>query len=894
LIKVRVYDLAKRYGMKGPELADLLKRMGFDKIKSHMAVLDDANQMLVIARLEAQGLTPVAESAAGEKEAPAPRSAPRKKAPDKPTKKSLPPAVEKPTLRKKLPHPHTDTGATVPEPEPEPEPVELELEPETAPAARPAAVEPVRAAPPPPPPTPAPEPEPEPEPVQAAPAPAAEPEPAAAVGKAEPDAGPSPAADDSGEPGEGDDADKAVRPLLVPKAKAQVVGRIDLSQEVIRDATRRSAPPGERTAADRRLRRMALQSTQSRTAARTGPGQRRGPGAGRGRDSSHRQRKSRTKDLSIATTVDPDKVIEIQPPISLKSLSEALGIKVQNLIATLTFKLGVKGKTINSFLNPDEVELVALEVGRNIKLVERKEAEDELIQDLVSAAADESEMTRPPVLTFMGHVDHGKTTLLDALRDSDVTKGEAGGITQHIGAYKIHDARGCTYVVLDTPGHAAFTQMRARGAKLTDIVVLVVAADDGVMPQTEEAINHAKEAKVPIVVAINKCDRHNANAMQVRQQLAVKGLQPEEWGGSTQMVEVSATTKKGLDDLIDKVMLEAELLELSARPSAPGQGTVIESKQTPEQGVVVNVLVTDGTMRIKDQVLVGESLSRIRSMVDDHGNQLDEAGPATPVTILGIDQLPNPGDKLFVVADTKKAKEVAEERQRRARDISLAERSTVTLENLSEALAAQKVGEIKIVLKADVMGSLEPIRRSLEELNTAEVRINIIHSALGGITENDVTFAQASGAIVIGFNSVPDQAARQAAERGGVDIRFYDVIYTLVDDMRAALEGLLAPEELERTTGQAEIRAIFKSSKFGKIAGCYVTDGTINRGGRVRLSRDGKVVYTGKCASLRREKDDVREVKAGFECGLTLHNYDDIKEGDRLDFFDVEFVKRTL
>jgi translation initiation factor IF-2 len=917
LDKVRVYDLAKEYGMKGPELAKVLRKLGFEKIKSHMAVLDAADQMMMVARLEAQGFARVdTRTEVGETET-------KKKLPGRPEKKTLPPpVVAKELVRKKLPG-----EAEPPAPEPlrkeraeveaalEAEGLATELEPEVAtppspPPARPAPPVEVRKAP---------EVEPEPAPrsvepvapreAEAAPAPA-EPVPAAEQ-RAEPreEEQPAPAAAAAAAPKaparaeprpEVELPERQVKKLLVPKAKAQVVGRIDLPQETIRDATRRSAPAGERSAdTDRKLRRMALQSTQSRTASRA-TGTRRGPATGVTRAGGRRDGRGlrgRQKTGLNAPTVDLSKVVEIQPPARIKDLSEALGIKVTELIRTLAFKLGVMGKTINSFLTPEEVELVALEMGRNIKVVERREAEDELIQNIVKDAADETEQPRAPVITFMGHVDHGKTTLLDALRQSDVVKSEAGGITQHIGAYKVTPASGHPLVVLDTPGHAAFTSMRARGASLTDIVVLVVAADDGVMPQTEEAIAHARDAKVPIVVAITKCDKPNANPMQVRQQLAVKGLQPEEWGGNVQMVDVSAITGRGLGDLIEKIHLEAELLELRAKPSANGVGVVIESKQTPEQGVVVNVLVTNGTLRVKDRVLVGESLSRIRGLTDDHGHAIDEAGPSTPVTVMGIDELPQPGDHLYVITDVrdiKKAKEVAADRQRRSRDLSLAERSSVTLENLSAALAAAETAEIKIILKADVMGSLEPIKRVLTELNTAEVKVNLIHAALGGITENDVALGAAGGAIVIGFNSVPDQAARIAAERAGVEIKFYDVIYNLVDDIKKTMEGMLAPDEVEQVTGHAEVRAVFRSSKFGNIAGCYVLDGTIARGQKVRLSRDGRIIYHGPLAGLRRVKDDVKEVKAGFECGMTFANFNDIKVGDQVEAYDVELVKRTL
>ncbi|MCA8941605.1 MAG: translation initiation factor IF-2, partial [Planctomycetes bacterium] len=636
-----------------------------------------------------------------------------------------------------------------------------------------------------------------------------------------------------------------------------------------------------------------------RAGPRRGPGAgRRGPGAAGGRGRGERgMRKSRTgQSGNLSTTVDPNKVVEIEPPITVKGLSEALGVKVTDLIAALTFKLGVAGKNINSFLSEEEVELVALEVERKIKIVERKEAEEELLQDLHEAAKEVESETRAPVLTFMGHVDHGKTTLLDALRESDVVKGEAGGITQHIGAYRITRDDGA-FVVLDTPGHEAFTSMRARGASITDIVVLVVAADDGVMPQTEEAIAHAKDAKVPIIVAINKCDRPNANPMQVMQQLAVKGLQSEAWGGDVQCVEVSALTGQGLDDLVEQILLQAEILELHAKPDAAGEGVVIESKQSPEQGAVVNVLVTNGTLRLRDQVLCGESLSRIRGIIDDHGNQIQEAPPSTPVSLLGMTSLPSPGDKLFVITDKKKAKEVVEDRQRTARNMSLAERSAqtkVTLANLSETLEAQKQEELKVILKADVMGSLEPIKNSLDRIATDEVRVNIIHSALGGITETDVALAEAGGAMVIGFNTVADQTARQAADQAGVEIRYYSVIYELLDEVRLAMEGKLAPEEIEEITGHAEIKAVFRSSKFGNIAGLMIDDGNVTRNSHVRLSRDGKVVHRGTVSSLRREKDDVREVKSGYECGLTIKDFNDIKVGDQLEFFDIKYVKRTL
>ena len=933
--KLRVYELARQYGKKGPEMATMLRELGF-AVKGHMSVLDEADQMMVVARLEAQGLKATGETGGGgtatkgpkkllkkkelpggTKKLPAKKSLSKKAVPvaareeatavepvadttAAPAAEAVPEAVspDKVAPEEVAPEKVTPEERATEEPVPSataaeeapdqaaPPTADVESEPTVVdppeqPAAVPTAVEP---------PVPV-------EPETTAPAAAAqdsEPpvaETAPAAAKPEPSEAPTPVQPAA--------VEKTVKRLIKPELKAKVMGKIQLPESTIRDANRRSAPrdPGS---VDHALRMKALSHTQSRSATRTGTGQRRGPGGragpgprGRGRDQRGGQRR-KSGSVGISTTIDPDKLIEIEPPITVKGLSEALGVKVSSLIATLTFKLHVAGKTINSFLDPDDVELVAMEIGRNIKIVERKEAEEQLLETLVSASEDIESYQRAPVLTFMGHVDHGKTTLLDALRKSDVVKGEAGGITQHIGAYKITTGEGQQFVVLDTPGHAAFTSMRARGASLTDIVVLVVAADDGVMPQTEEAINHALAAKGRIVVAINKSDAPGANPDQVRQQLSVKGLQAEEWGGEVQMVNVSALTGEGLDDLIEKVLLEAELLELQAKPDAPGSGVVVESRQSAEQGIVVNVLVNDGTLRVRDMVICGESYARVRGMVDDHGNQCTEAGPSTPVSIIGLTKLPSPGDKFFVVEDAKKSKEVVEERQRRSRANDLADRSRVTVENLAAKLRDQEIDEINVILKADVMGSLEPLRTGLAEIGTDEVRVNVIHKGLGAVTETDVGLAEASDAIIIGFNTVPDPAARQAAEKAGVEIRYYEIIYKLLDEMRLALEGMLKPEEIEEIEGHAEIRAIFKSSKLGNISGCFVTDGLVTRNHNVRLSRDGKVVFRGKIGSLRRIDDDVREVKADYECGLTITNYNDVKVGDQLEFFTVKLIPRKL
>jgi len=918
--------------MRGPDLAKLLREIGFENIRTHMTVLDDADLMMVEARLSAQGLRrqPATDDAA------TPSATPKKKsfttvvedtevAPEAPMPAPSAKRELKELPRKtpaKLPAKKTSRQDTPPAEEAPPEPAAPPAK-VRAPAAPPAPAAPaaeVPAAPT----APAPEapapprektpgaapPERTPAPVPLAPAAVlptsgAPARPMPQVEPATPDLvktgavaqTPELTADSGTEVAPEVEADP-VRRLVVPQKRATVVGRIELPQETIRDATRRSAP-----AAPRDLRRAALQKMQQRTGSRpAGPqtGIRRGPAGpgttgprGPGRDMA-RGGPGGARKQRVAPTLDPQRVVEVAEPVSMKALSEALGIKVTDLIATLTFKLKIPGKNINSLLSNEEVELVGIELERNIKIVAHKEAMDELMEQLVEESEDEETLLRAPVVTFMGHVDHGKTSLMDALRKSDVAKHEAGGITQHIGAYKVTNEKGEEIVILDTPGHAAFTAMRARGTELTDIVVLVVAGDDGVMPQTEEAINHAKAAEVPIVVAITKCDLPSSKPTQVKQQLMIKGLQSEDFGGEVGMVEVSSVTGKGLEDLMSRILLEAEILDLRARPDAPGKGVVVESRQSPEQGVVVTLLVTDGTLRLKDQIVCGESFTRVRAMIDDHGNNLEEAGPSTPITVFGLDRLPSPGDKLFVVEDAKKAKEVVEARQRRVRELSRAERSAVTLETLSAKLAERNIKEIKIILKADAMGSLEPIKKCLEEIATPEVRVNLVHSALGGINETDVSLAQASEAVIVGFNTIADSSARQLAERGGVEIRYYDVIYELLDQVRAAMEGLLAPQEVQNVIGHAEVKATFKSSKFGTIAGCRVLDGIVRRSATARLSRDGAVVWSGKIASLRRAEEDVRDVKAGFECGMTLEGFQDIKIGDQLEFVQIELVKRTL
>lgn len=488
---------------------------------------------------------------------------------------------------------------------------------------------------------------------------------------------------------------------------------------------------------------------------------------------------------------------------------------------------------------------------------------------------------RPPVVTVLGHVDHGKTTLLDTIRHTNVAAGEFGGITQHIGAYQV-ERGGRRITFIDTPGHEAFTALRARGAQVTDVAVLVVAADDGVMPQTVEAINHAKAAQVPIVVAINKVDLPQANPERVKQQLAELGLVPEEWGGDVVMVPVSARTGQGIDDLLEMILLVAELHDLRADPRKPARGTVLEARLDRGRGPVATVLVQEGTLRVGDGVVVGEVYGKVRAMTDDRGQRLQQAGPSTPVEVVGLSDVPTAGDLLEVVPDERRAKAIAEERRERRRAAELAQARKGSLEELVE------VRELRLIVKADVHGSLEAITNALQRVQTDEVKVNVLHAAVGAVTESDVMLAAASRAVVLGFNVRPDPAARKLAEQEGVDVRLYRLIYEALDDLQALIKGLAAPKVTEVVLGHAEVRRIFHISRVGTVAGCYVRDGRIPRSAQVRLVRDGAVVYEGRLASLRRFKDDVREVAAGFECGMVLENFQDIKEGDVIEAYAVQ------
>lgn len=608
--------------------------------------------------------------------------------------------------------------------------------------------------------------------------------------------------------------------------------------------------------------------------------------------SAHGHGKKKRKGSSqTASHTRPEK-ITIGDKITVQELANRMHVEGSEVIKKL-IELGVMA-TLNQEIESDLAILVAEEFGIEAE-VEKEESEIKELEAILEDTPDDPEQLepRPPVITVMGHVDHGKTSLLDAIRHTNVTATEAGGITQHIGAYQV-EVNGKKITFLDTPGHEAFTAMRARGAKVTDIAVLVVAADDGVMPQTIEAINHAKAAEVPIVVAINKIDKPQANPELVKQQLAEHGLVPEEWGGDTICVPVSAKTGEGLDQLLEMILLVAEMEELKANPNRAARGTVIEAKLDKGRGPVATVLIQKGTLEVGDYVIAGTAHGRVRAMLDFKGRRIKKATPSTPVEILGLSEVPNPGDSLVVCQDEKLARQIVEERLEQKRQQELATREKVTLDDLFKQIQQGKVKELKLIIKADVQGSVEALVQALTKLSTEEVKINIIHSGVGAITETDVMLASASNGLIIGFNVRPDSNAKKAAEQQRVEIRLYNVIYEVIDDIRAAMEGMLEPEYKEVVIGRAEVRDIFHIPKVGTVAGCYVIEGKVVKNARVRVIRDEAVIYEGTIASLKRFKDDVREVPQGYECGIGLDKFQDFKKGDILEDYYIEEVKRVL
>ena len=622
---------------------------------------------------------------------------------------------------------------------------------------------------------------------------------------------------------------------------------------------------------------------------------RRAPGGGPQNQPPRRQRRGRRRRgvydeeaesrPSRTASTEPD-VIQINSGSTVKDVAEYLDVSVPEIMKQL-MALG-EMKTLTQTLSDDAIGVLATELGKEVEIVH---SEDETIAEPVYDDAEETLIDRPPVVTIMGHVDHGKTSLLDAIRSTEVAAGEAGGITQHIGAYQVHHGDR-TITFLDTPGHEAFTAMRARGAKVTDLAVIVVAADDGVKPQTQEAVDHAKEAEVPMLVAVNKIDKEGADPNRVRGEMAAIGLQPADWGGDTEFVDVSARTKEGLEDLLETIVTMADLEELRANPDAPASGTVIESKLDPGRGPVVTILIMRGTLEVGDALVAGAHWGRVRAMHDFLGKRVDSATPGEPVEVLGFDGVPEAGERVRVVEHERRARQLAGERGVRLKTESLARQGNkrVSLENIF----GSDIQELNLVLKSDVAGSLEAIEDEIAKLPQEEVSVNVIRRAVGAVTESDVMLAAASDAVILAFNVRPVGDARSVAEREGVEIRHYSVIYRAIEQLRSAMQGMLAPEEIEETLGSAEIRQTFRASRVGTIAGSHVNEGRITRGSKVRLVRDGTVVYDGEIASLRRFNEDAREVAAGFDCGVVLRDFADVKEGDVLEAYATRQVEREL
>jgi translation initiation factor IF-2 len=624
---------------------------------------------------------------------------------------------------------------------------------------------------------------------------------------------------------------------------------------------------------------------------RAGVGARAGGSLRTGRHDKHAKQEAAPAGQHAFSLPTEPIVQEVMVPetISVSELAQKMSVKAVEIIKAL-MKMGSM-VTINQVLDQETAMIVVEEFGHVAKPAKPDDPDAYLID-----APDHKDVvleSRAPVVTVMGHVDHGKTSLLDYIRRTRVASGEAGGITQHIGAYHVDTPRGMI-TFLDTPGHEAFTAMRARGAKVTDIVILVVAADDGVMPQTKEAIHHAKAAGVPIVVAVTKIDKPDANSERVRQELVAEGVVPEDWGGDAMFVEVSAKTGQGIDALLEGILLQAEVLELKAPKETAAKGIVIEARLDKGKGAVATMLVQSGTLKRGDAVLVGAVFGRVRAMLDENGKSIHQAGPSIPVEIQGLSEVPIAGADFIVMADEKKAREIALFRQGKFRDVKLAKQQAAKLENMFEQMSEGEVRTLTLIIKADVQGSCEAIAGALEKLSTSEVKVNLIHSAVGGITESDINLALASKAIVIGFNSRADAAARRLAESSGVDVRYYNIIYAMVDEIKAALSGMLAPDKKESIIGMVEIRQVFTISKVGTIAGCYVTEGIVKRGSQVRVLRNNVVIHTGELDSLKRFKDDVKEVKSNFECGLSLRGFNDLEVGDQLEVFEIVEVARAL
>ncbi len=857
--KVRVYEVARDLGIENKALVALFQSVGVTEVRNHMSAVAPEQVERVKRHLEKATAAPVVEERI--RPTVVKRRAVKKPKPE-PVAEAAAPAPPVPAPARRVAPPKSQPRVAPP-PEAKPEPVKVAPAPE-----KPAASTP-KAAPPPaaeeaPPPKAAAAPEPAPE---APPAPAPKPVEVAAAAKApEPDA-------------------PAPRPSSPPKTGVEVwEGRPGVPMP--------QAPRGAPTP-----RRVQYDAKAGGNLGGRGRGPMMGGRMG-GRGMRHRGLGSlgRAKGSGQPVTQERSahkKVVKIEETIALQTLAQRLSVKSGDLLMKL-IRLGMTGVNINSTLDAETSKIVAGEFGWEVEDVAVSE-ENALLsaQGLEVEVDNTGTEPRPPVVTVMGHVDHGKTSLLDRIRKANVVAGEAGGITQHIGAYSVETKNG-RLAFLDTPGHEAFTAMRARGAQTTDVVILVVAADDGVMPQTIEAINHAKAAEVALVVAINKCDKPEAQPERVRRELSEHGLVPEEWGGDTLFCEVSAATGDGVDALLEQVVLQAEVLELRATADKPGVGVVVEAELDRGKGPVATILVQDGTLKRGDVILAGSVHGKIRAMLDDRGRNVATAGPSTPVAIIGLSDVPSAGDPVHAITDLKKAQEIADQRKTKERRSMLPTSAKISLEELARAMSENEQLELKVIIKADVQGSVEALTEALLKLTTEKVKVGVVHAAVGAITEGDVNLAVAAKGIIIGFNVRPAGKSASLAQKESVEIRQYNVIYHVVDDVKAAMEGLLAPQLVEKDLGKAEVRQTFRVSKAGTIAGCMVVNGLVRRSATARLVRDNTVLWTGKVSSLKRFKDDAREVKEGMECGIGLENFNDVKDGDFIEFFEIEEVKQTL
>ncbi len=922
--KVRVYEVARDLGMDNKKLVALFQSVGVTEVRNHMSAVLPEQVERVKRHLEKQQSEKVVEErirptvvkrravskrAPAEKSAPAAALAPEPVAPAPVVRRRPAPAPQPPPATPKPAHVAEPAAPPPPQPSPAPVPkAEAAPEPKPAPpSAQPAPapepkVEAVSAAP---------EAKPaEPAPVEAPPAaPPPEPVPAPPAAEAKPEPAPTPEPAPAPKP-----APSAPAPSVpAPVAAAPSPSRAPAPAQ---PAARPSTPPQRKTGVEVWEGRPGVPMPQQRgtpqprrqTYDAKAPGNMGGrgrPGMMGGRMGGRPARRGGIGSFSRGAkggggpvTQERSahkKVVKIEETIGLQGLGIKMGIKAQDLLRAL-ITLGMQNVNINTTLDADTAKLVANEFGWEVEDVAVSE-DDALVaaQGLASEPdADETKKPRPPVVTVMGHVDHGKTSLLDAIRKSNVVQGEAGGITQHIGAYSVDTPQG-KITFLDTPGHAAFTAMRARGADVTDVVILLVAADDGVMPQTKEAIAHAKEAKVPIVVAINKCDKPDAQPERVRRELSENGLVAEEWGGDVLMTEVSAVKRTGISTLLEQVMLVAEMLELRTNPDKPAVGTVVEAQLDRGKGPVATVLVNEGTLCRGDVVLAGAAYGKVRAMHDSKGRAMQKAPPSTPVALIGLNGVPSAGDPVHVVKDMKVAEEIAEKRKVGGRaSMSPAGMRPRSFEDIIKGMSQADELELKLIIKADVQGSVEALGSSIQELSGEKVKVTVVQAGVGAITEGDVNLAVAAGATIIGFNVRPAGKASNLAQQEKVEIRQYNVIYNVVDDVRALMEGMLAPKLVEKRVGAAEVRVVFKITKAGMIAGCMVVEGVVRRNAQAKVMRAGEQVHMGKLSSLKRFKDDAKEVKEGFECGIAVEGFNEIKEGDVIEVFDLEEVKQSL